>query len=82
MKTLFTMCFLIFFSSTLNALEIVEIHLLDNLDDNRGYCLDIKGFKRKAKISTPKSWNLSEKCGTHFGMISVSEMHLTSINIY
>jgi hypothetical protein len=32
------------------AAELVEIHLIDLLDEDRGYCLDIKGFKSKAKI--------------------------------
>jgi len=70
MKTLFTMCFLIFFSSTLNALEIVEIHLLDNLDDNRGYCLDIKGFKSKAKIEKGLQ---AHTCYSYQGMVSIDQ---------
>jgi hypothetical protein len=32
------------------AAELVEIHLIDLLDEDRGYCLDIKGFKSKAKM--------------------------------
>ena len=46
MKTLFTLFILFIFTSKLSASETVEIHLLDNLDDKRGYCLDIKGYKR------------------------------------
>ena len=30
--------------------EQVEIHLIDPVDDDRGYCVDIKGHKSKAKI--------------------------------
>ena len=29
---------------------LVEIKLLDNLDDKRGFCVDIKGYKFKDKI--------------------------------
>ena len=29
----------------------VEIYLLNQLDDFRGYCIDIKGYKSKAKIN-------------------------------
>ena len=30
--------------------DLVEIMLLDNLDDTRGFCIDIRGHKYKAKI--------------------------------
>ena len=30
--------------------DLVEIILLDNLDDTRGFCIDIRGHKYKAKI--------------------------------
>ena len=29
----------------------VEIYLLNQLDDSRGYCIDIKGHKLKAQIN-------------------------------
>ena len=31
--------------------EKVEIYLIDNLDDSRGYCLDMKGYKENADTS-------------------------------
>ena len=31
-------------------IDLVEIKLLHNLDDKRGFCIDIKGHKFKAKI--------------------------------
>ena len=33
-----------------SEIDLVEIKLLDNLDDKRGFCIDIKGHKFKAKI--------------------------------
>ena len=30
--------------------DLIEIMLLDNLDDTRGFCIDIRGYKYKAKI--------------------------------
>jgi hypothetical protein len=33
-----------------SEVNLVEIKLLDNLDDKRGFCIDIKGHKFKAKI--------------------------------
>ena len=31
--------------------ELVEIYLINQLDDQRGYCVDIKGYKSRAKIN-------------------------------
>ena len=33
-----------------SEINLVEIKLLDNLDDKRGFCIDIKWHKFKAKI--------------------------------
>ena len=30
--------------------EVVEIYLLETLDESRGFCLDIKGYKSNANI--------------------------------
>ena len=32
------------------AAELVEIHLIDLLDEDRGYCLDIKGLNQERKL--------------------------------
>ena len=32
-----------------SEVNLVEIKLLDNLDDKRGFCIDIKGHKSKGK---------------------------------
>ena len=31
--------------------DLVEIYLLDNIDENRNYCIDIPGYKTRAKIN-------------------------------
>ena len=32
--------------------EIIEIHSLDEMDDQRGFCIDVRGHKSKAKINS------------------------------
>ena len=70
MKTLFTLFILFIFTSKLSASETVEIHLLDNLDDKRGYCLDIKGHKSKAKIEKGLQ---AHTCYSYQGKISIDQ---------
>ena len=49
---------------------LVEIKLLDNLDDKRGFCIDIKGHKFKAKI---KRGIQVHTCYSYQGKISVDQ---------
>ncbi len=35
---------------TIGLVNLVEIYAINQIDDQRGYCLDIKGHKLKAKI--------------------------------
>ena len=48
----------------------VEIHLIDQLDEYRGYCLDIKGYKAKAKI---KQSLQAHTCYSYQGEIAVDQ---------
>ena len=48
--TLLTGTFLTLFSTTALGAELVEIQLLDKLDETRSYCIDIKGYKERAKV--------------------------------
>lgn len=48
--TLLTATFLTLFSTTALGAELVEIQLLDKLDETRSYCIDIKGYKERAKV--------------------------------
>ena len=52
MKKLLTIIILSFFLITPSqAVNNVEIYLLNQLDDPRGFCIDIKGHKLKAQIN-------------------------------
>tara|TARA_B110000438_G_scaffold298428_1_gene346664 strand:+ start:518 stop:1051 length:534 start_codon:yes stop_codon:yes gene_type:complete len=31
--------------------SIVEVYLIDQLDEERGYCIDIRGYKHRAKVN-------------------------------
>ena len=53
-NTLLTILFISLLSSpswSESEVHLVELKLLNNLDDKRGFCIDIKGHKLKAKIS-------------------------------
>ena len=50
--------------------EWVEIHLIDLLDEDRGYCLDIKGFKSRAKIERGLQ---AHTCYSYQGNIAVDQ---------
>ena len=70
--------FLILFCLFINSSKVwsnsnvglVEIKLLDNLDDKRGFCIDIKGHKFKAKI---KRGIQVHTCYSYQGKISVDQ---------
>ena len=49
---------------------LVEIKLLDNLDDKRGFCIDVKGHKFKAKI---KRGIQVHTCYSYQGKIAVDQ---------
>ena len=44
------LCLFILSKNISYSSELVEIYLLDNLDDERGFCIDIKGHKSRAKL--------------------------------
>ena len=50
--------------------DTVEIYLLDQLDDYRGYCIDIKGYKSKAKINRGLQ---AHTCYSYQGKIAVDQ---------
>ena len=49
---------------------LVEIKLLDNLDDKRTFCIDIKGYKFRAKI---KRGIQVHTCYSYEGKIAVDQ---------
>ena len=50
--------------------DLVEVKLINNLDDERGYCIDIKGYKDKAKISRGLQ---AHTCYSYQGEIAVDQ---------
>lgn len=52
------------------AIELVEVYLINQLDDQRGYCVDIKGHKSRAKINRGIQ---AHTCYSYQGEISVDQ---------
>ena len=50
MRLLFTTIILTCLAQPLWAGSLVEIQLIDKLDEPRGYCIDIRGHKERAKV--------------------------------
>ena len=48
--TLLTGAFLALLSTGASGSELIEIQLIDKLDETRGFCIDIKGHKERAKV--------------------------------
>ena len=56
--------------SSKSEIDLVEIKLIDNLDDKRGFCIDIKGHKFKAKIERGLQ---ARTCYSYQGDIAVDQ---------
>ena len=67
---IFVLCLFIFSNNISYSSELVEIHLLDNLDDDRGFCIDIKGHKSRAKIERGIQ---AHTCYSYQGQISIDQ---------
>tara|TARA_B110000263_G_C15183291_1_gene452594 strand:- start:124 stop:711 length:588 start_codon:yes stop_codon:yes gene_type:complete len=50
--------------------EVVEIYLLETLDESRGFCLDIKGYKSNANIENGLQ---AHTCYSYQGMVAVDQ---------
>ena len=50
--------------------DLVEIKLIDNLDDKRGFCIDIKGYKSRAKIERGLQ---AHTCYSYQGEIAIDQ---------
>ncbi len=73
LTTLITILFFSFLSSpswSKSEVDLVEIKLLNNLDDKRGFCIDIKGHKFRAKISRGIQ---AHTCYSYQGEIAVDQ---------
>ena len=50
--------------------DTVEVYLLNQLDDYRGYCIDIKGYKSKARVNKGLQ---AHTCYSYQGKIAVDQ---------
>ena len=48
----------------------VEVYLLNHLDDHRGYCIDVKGYKSKAKVNKGLQ---AHTCYSYQGEVAVDQ---------
>ena len=72
-NTLLTILFISLLSSpswSESEVHLVELKLLNNLDDKRGFCIDIKGHKFRAKISRGIQ---AHTCYSYQGEIAVDQ---------
>ncbi len=57
-------------SGSAHADEVVEVVLIDRLDDPRGYCLDILGYKQRARLDRGLQ---GHSCYSYQGAIGVDQ---------
>ena len=70
MRKFIVLIYLIFISPNIVFGEPIEIHIIDQLDEYRGYCLDIKGYKLKAKVNRGLQ---AHTCYSYQGEIAVDQ---------
>ena len=69
-RNLIIAMFLIVFCQTAWSAEIVELQLQDKLDEKRGFCIDIRGHKERAKV---KKGLQAHSCYSYQGTIAVDQ---------
>tara|TARA_B100001093_G_C26801137_1_gene1003467 strand:- start:346 stop:873 length:528 start_codon:yes stop_codon:yes gene_type:complete len=75
-RTLITAIFFTLFSQTAWGVNLAEIQLVNKLDDQRGYCIDIRGHKARAKIQRGLQ---AHTCYSYQGQIGVDQAFDTSL---
>ena len=76
MKTFIITFFTVLFCLTSSVVwsksefDLVEIKLINNLDDKRGFCIDIKGHKSRAKIERGLQ---AHTCYSYQGKIAIDQ---------
>jgi len=68
--TLLTGTFFNLLSTVASGSELVEIQLLDKLDETRSYCIDIRGYKERAKVHRGLQ---AHTCYSYQGQLSVDQ---------
>ena len=75
-RTLITAIFVTLFCQTAWGINLAEIQLVNKLDDQRGYCIDIRGHKERAKIQRGLQ---AHTCYSYQGQIGVDQAFDTSL---
>ena len=69
-RTPLTAIFLTLFSQTVWGDNLAEVQLVSKLDDQRGYCIDIRGHKERAKVQRGLQ---AHTCYSYQGQIGVDQ---------
>ena len=69
-RILLTAIFLTLFSQTAWGKNLVEVQLVSKLDDPRGYCIDVRGHKERAKVQRGLQ---AHTCYSYQGQIGVDQ---------
>lgn len=75
-RTLLAAIFLTLFSQTAWGNSLAEIQLINKLDDQRGYCIDIRGHKERAKVQRGLQVHT---CYSYQGQIGVDQAFDSSL---
>ena len=75
-RTPLTAIFLTLFSQTAWGDNLAEVQLVSKLDDQRGYCIDIRGHKERAKVQRGLQ---AHTCYSYQGQIGVDQAFDTSL---
>jgi hypothetical protein len=75
-RTLLTAIFLTLLSQTALGDNLAEVKLVSKLDDQRGYCIDIRGHKERAKVQRGLQ---AHTCYSYQGQIGVDQAFDTSL---
>jgi hypothetical protein len=69
-RTLLTAIFLTLFSQTAWGDNLAEVQLVSKLNDQCGYCIDIRGHKERAKVQLGQQ---AHTCYLYQGQISLDQ---------
>ena len=75
-RTLLIAIFLTLFSQTAWGVNLAEVQLVNKLDDQRGYCIDIRGHKERAKVQRGLQ---AHTCYSYQGQIGVDQAFDSSL---
>ena len=78
MRKLTLVVYLFFLFPNIALGEIVEIFSLNQLDDDRGFCIDIRGHKSKAKVNKGLQ---AHTCYSYQGEVAIDPVSYTHLTL-